>query len=180
MAVPDSAVVGGGGMAEHDSEVVGGGGIAVPESAVFGGGAIDEHDSAVVGGAGMAELDASVVRGGGGMAVPDSAVLGGAGMAEHDDSAVFGGGGITEGDRTPWPAGTRPGRGSRQGSSGLRSAASATTPADCAALAPDSIVLMLRPVRPFCNYPGCKSSPQASGAFWRSRPSQASSYLRTR
>ena len=101
MAVPDSAVMGGGGM-------------AVPFSAVNGGGVMAEHDSAVVGGGGIKE--------------PDRAVSGGGVMAEHDDSAVFGGGGMTEGERTL-----------------LRSAESP--------FAPDSIDTMLRPTRPFCNYP---------------------------
>jgi hypothetical protein len=58
MAEQDSAVLGGGGMAEHeDSAVVGGGGIAEQEdSAVRGGGGIAEHeDSAVVGGGGITE-----------------------------------------------------------------------------------------------------------------------------
>ena len=53
----DTAVLGGGGMAEQSSAVLGGGGIAVHDTAVLGGGGMAERSSAVLGGGGITEHD---------------------------------------------------------------------------------------------------------------------------
>jgi len=55
--VHDTAVLGGGGIAEQSSAVLGGGGMAEHEIAVAGGGGIAERSSAVLGGGGITEHD---------------------------------------------------------------------------------------------------------------------------
>ena len=117
MADPDRSVVGGGGTTERE------------DSAARGGGGMADRCSAVLGGGGIAEQEASRVRGGGGMADPDRAVRGGGGIAEQD-SAVLGGGGINDPERSGLDA---PADSLRPG-----------TPADRAALAPDSILPIVR------------------------------------
>ena len=136
MADPGSAVLGGGGMTEPDNAVLGGGGIAEQEeSAVLGGGGITEPDSAVQGGIGMSD--------------PDMVVLGGGGIAEQEESAVLGGGGITSppGARSRWDVSQvqLAGELSHSKSSPARGSA------DHAVLAPDSILLIVRPAWPFRN-----------------------------
>jgi hypothetical protein len=93
MAVPDSAVLGGAGIAVPVSTVTGGGGMKEPASAVVGGGGIAVPVSTVIGGGGMKD-PASAVVGGGGIADPDSAVLGGGGMTDSSSAVV--GGGMTD------------------------------------------------------------------------------------
>ena len=53
----DTAVLGGGGMAEQPSAVLGGGGMAEHEIAVAGGGGMAEQSIAVLGGGGITEHD---------------------------------------------------------------------------------------------------------------------------
>ena len=53
----DTAVLGGGGMAEQSSAVLGGGGMAEHEIAVAGGGGMAEQSIAVLGGGGITEHD---------------------------------------------------------------------------------------------------------------------------
>ncbi len=53
----DTAVLGGGGMAEQSSAVLGGGGMAEHEIAVAGGGGMAERSIAVLGGGGITEHD---------------------------------------------------------------------------------------------------------------------------
>ena len=55
----DTAVLGGGGMAEQSSAVLGGGGMAEHEIAVAGGGGMAEQSIAVLGGGGITEHDTS-------------------------------------------------------------------------------------------------------------------------
>ncbi len=56
----DTAVLGGGGMAEQSSVVLGGGGMAEHEIAVAGGGGMAEQSIAVLGGGGIAEHDTAL------------------------------------------------------------------------------------------------------------------------
>jgi hypothetical protein len=136
-------MLGGGGIGEHEASAVsGGGGMAEREdSAVSGGGGIAEReDSAVFGGGGIAEQDDSAVFGGGGMADPVREVLGGGGIAEHD-CAVLGGGGMNDPERT--------GRGAPALTSSLLwPVSSAENSVDRVALAPNSIQLIVRLIRP--------------------------------
>jgi hypothetical protein len=126
-----------------------------------------EHEaSTVVGGGGIAEHDESAVAGGGGMAEHEaSTVVGGGGMAEHDESAVAGGGGMIGAERTgllavaheyrPATMDVRLSSSSRSSSefSRLSVATSAGNPADRAALAPNSILFMVRLIAAFGKCP---------------------------
>jgi len=138
MAEQDSAVLGGGGIAEHeDSAVLGGGGT------------IEQEDSAVLGGGGMAEQEDSAVLGGGGIAEQDTAVLGGGGIIDSERA------GLLAADHEYCVAGRVIRSSSSPRSSGETSrlwlAVSAGNPANHAALAANSIQLMVRLSRPFRN-----------------------------
>lgn len=112
--------------------------MAEPDNAVHGGGGIaEQEESAVLGGGGITDPD-SAVQGGNGMRDPDSAVLGAGGMTDPD-SAVLGGGGITG---PPEPK-------SRWDVSQVQLAGELSP--DHAVLAPDSILLIVRPAWPFRN-----------------------------
>lgn len=142
MAEPGITVLGGGGMTDPDSAVLGGGGIKEQEErAVLGGGGITDPDSAVLGGSGISD--------------PDSAVHGGGGISDPD-SAVLGGGGIT-GPSSPnsnWDVLQVQLAGELSNSeSGGESISSAPRPADQAALAPISILPIVRLARQFRNRP---------------------------
>jgi len=160
MTDPGSAVLGGGGMTDPDRAVLGGGGIAEQdESVVQGGGGIAEPDSAVLGGSGITE--------------PDRAVLGGGGIGEQDESAVLGGGGITgpPSPKSRWDVSQVQLAGELSNSrSGEESwpISSAPKPADQAALAPISILPIVRLARRFRNRPrGKLSDPRPSEVFGR-------------
>jgi hypothetical protein len=136
--------------------VRGGGGLSDPGSTVVGGGGMTEADSAVLGGGGIAEQDESVVLGGGGITDPDSAVLGGGGIAEHDESVVQGGGGITgpPSPKSRWDVSQVQLTGELSNS---RSGGEwALKSADQAALAPISILPIVRLARRFRNRPSGK------------------------
>jgi hypothetical protein len=150
----DSAVFGGGGIAEHDdSAIFGGGGTAEhDDSAIFGGGGIADPDRAVAGGGGIGELLDSVILGGGGMAEQEASVVrGGGGIADPDRAVTGGGGGITDPERAGPPARADPNCPAGLGTSRLSMAVSARNSASCAALVPNSIPSILRPIRPFGN-----------------------------
>ena len=131
-------------------------GIAGVHRPVRGGGGMTDPGSTVVGGGGMTEAD-SAVLGGGGIAEQDSAVLGGGGIAEQDESAVQGGGGITgpPSPKSRWDVSQVQLTGelstSRSGGEG------ALTSADQAALAPISILPIVRLARRFRNRPSEKT-----------------------
>ena len=142
-------------MAEPGITVLGGGGMTDPDSAVLGGGGMTDPDSAVLGGGGMTDPD-SAVHGGSGISDPDSAVDGGGGIAEQEESAVLGGGGITSppSPRSRWDVSQVQLAGELShsksgGESGPLS--SAPKPADQAALAPISILPIVRLTRRFRN-----------------------------
>jgi hypothetical protein len=145
MTDPGSTVLGGGGMTDPDCDVLGGGGMTEQEeSAVAGGGGMTDPDSAVLGGSGISE--------------PDRAVLGGGGMTEQEESAVAGGGGITgpPSPKSRWDVSQvqLAGELSNSRSGGRsRSVSSAPKPAAQAALAPISILPIVRLARPFRNRP---------------------------
>ena len=155
MAEPGITVLGGGGMTEQE------------ESAVVGGGGMTEHEeSAVVGGGGITDPD-SAVLGGSGISEPDKAVLGGGGIAEQEESAVLGGGGITgpPGPKSRWDVSQVQLAGELSNSkSGGESwpISSAPKPADQAALAPISILPIVRLARQFRNRPRGGNFPQLS------------------
>ena len=111
-AASETAVLGGGGMAEQESAVLGGGGIA------------EQEESAVVGGGGIAEQEESAVLGGGGMIDPERPGL--LAMA----------GGYRQAGRDVRPSSSPR---SRSEDSRPRPVVSAGNPADRAALAPNSI-----------------------------------------
>jgi hypothetical protein len=128
-----------------------------PGSTVVGGGGMTEADCAVLGGGGIVEQDESAVLGGGGMTDPDSAVLGGGGIAEQDESAVQGGGGITgpPSPKSRWDVSQVQLTGEL--STSRSGGESALKSADQPALAPISILLIVRLARRFRNRPGGKN-----------------------
>ena len=142
MAEPGITVLGGGGMTDPDSAVLGGGGIEEQEErAVRGGGGITDPDNAVVGGSGISD--------------PDSAVLGGGGISDPD-RAVLGGGGITGPSRpkSKWDVlqvqlADEPSNSKSSGESWSING----PPADQPALAPISILPIVRLARRFRNCP---------------------------
>jgi hypothetical protein len=160
-------VRGGGGMTDPGSSVLGGGGMTDADSAVLGGGGMTEHDDrAVVGGGGITDPD-SAVLGGSGISEPDRAVLGGGGIAEQDESAVLGGGGITgpPSPKSRWDVSQVQLAGELSNSrSGGESGpvSSAPEPAHQAALAPISILPIVRLARRFRNRPRGANFPKAT------------------
>jgi hypothetical protein len=153
-------VRGGGGMTDPGSTVLGGGGIAEQdESAVLGGGGIAEQDSAVLGGSGISDPDSAVLGGGGIAEQDESAVLGGGGITEQDESAVLGGGGITGPPRpkSRWDVSQVQLAGELSNSKSGGASSAALRPADQAALAPMSILPIVRLARRFRNRPGEKT-----------------------
>ena len=132
-------MLGGGGIAEHEA------------SAVSGGGGTAEQVSAMAGGGGIAEQDVSAVLGGGGMTDPDNDVRGGGGIAEQA-SAVLGGGGINDPER---PGLSAPARTDCPAS--VTASPSSSPGSDHA---PDSMLSILRLIRPFGKPPAtCTSGP---------------------
>jgi hypothetical protein len=127
-----------------------------PGSTVVGGGGMTEADSAVLGGGGIAEQDESTVLGGGGISDPDSAVLGGGGIAEQDESAVQGGGGITGPSSRKSRCDVSQVQLTGELSSSRSGGEGALTSADRAALAPNSILPIVRLARRFRNRPSGK------------------------
>ena len=151
MTDPGSAVLGGGGITEQEaSAVVGGGGIAEQEaSAVLGGGGITDGPSAVQGGNGIRDPDCAVL-GAGGMTDPDSAVLGGGGIAGPP------------GPKSRWDVSQAQLAGELSHSKSGSIPGSERGSAAHAALAPDSIVLIVRLARRFRNHSAAISFPAKS------------------
>jgi hypothetical protein len=114
--------------------------------AMLGGGGIAEHEaSAVTGGGGTAEQEGSAVTGGGGIAEQDgSAVLGGGGMTDPDND-VRGGGGIIGPERARLSAFAR--------TTCPASVTASPSSRPASDQAPDSMLSILRLIRPSVNPP---------------------------